>query len=148
MMAVGAPQRATLLSWRRLLRDWARVRISPADGGLRTVPRGTWVEWTGTGQRGCGQRVRRSVERQLYDARVHVIYEGGTRHSLGTIASNARGPTTPVPWLPRPLFIEVTLVVGGGVYRSQAIDVVQGEVLQIRVPADLETSGFFRRVRR
>ena len=83
-----------------------------------------------------------------YDARVHVIYEGGTRHSLGTIASNARGPTTPVPWLPRPLFIEVTLVVGGGVYRSQAIDVVQGEVLQIRVPADLETSGFFRRVRR
>lgn len=88
------------------------------------------------------------VNDNYYDARVHLIYDGGTRHSLGTIASNARGPTEAVPWLPRPLFVEVTLVVGGGVYRSQAIDVVQGEVLVIRVPANLETSGFFRRVRR
>ncbi|HEY3220200.1 MAG TPA: hypothetical protein VGJ80_05680 [Gemmatimonadales bacterium] len=88
------------------------------------------------------------VNDNYYDARVHLIYDGGTRHSLGTIGGNARQSIRAVPWFPRPLFVEVTLVLGGGVYRSQPIDVPQGEVLRIRVPADLETSGFFRRVRR
>ena len=88
------------------------------------------------------------VNDNYYDARIHLVYDGGTRHSLGTVASNGRQAAKAIPWLPRPLYVEVTLVVAGGVYRSQAIDVIRGEVLEIRVPANLETSGFFRRVRR
>jgi hypothetical protein len=88
------------------------------------------------------------VNDNYYDARVHMIYAGGARHSLGTIAGNGRQPALAIPWQPRTLVVEVTLVIGGGVYRSDAIDVAPGDVVQVRVPANLDASGFFRRVRR
>jgi hypothetical protein len=88
------------------------------------------------------------VNDNYYDARVHLIYDGGGRHALGTVPGNGRQPVQAVPWYPRSLFVEVTLVIGGGVYRSQPIDAVEGDVLQIRVPANLANSGFFRRVSR
>jgi hypothetical protein len=88
------------------------------------------------------------VNDNYYDARIHLIYEGGTRYPLGTIASNHREPVVTIPWLPRAFVVEVDLVIGGGVYRSEAMDVARGEFVEIRVPADLSQSGFFRRVRR
>jgi hypothetical protein len=88
------------------------------------------------------------INDNYYDARLHLIYEGGGRLSLGTVPGNERQPVHAVPWYPRRLTVEVRLVIGGGVYRSQPIDAAKGDILQIRVPANLETSGFFRRVSR
>ena len=88
------------------------------------------------------------VNDNYYDARIHVIYEGGMRRSLGTISGNGHRAKVEIPWQPRALVVEVTLIIGGGVYRSDRIHVSPGDVLDVRVPANLESSGFFRRVRR
>ena len=88
------------------------------------------------------------VNDNYYDARIHVVYDGGARYPLGTIASNHREPVITIPWLPRPFVVEVTLVIAGGVYRSQPMDASRGEFVEIRVPANLSQSGFFRRVGR
>jgi hypothetical protein len=88
------------------------------------------------------------VNDNYYDARLHLIYDGGGRYALGTVGGNGRQPVAAFPWEPRPLLVEVTLIVGGGVYRSDRIDVAKGDVLQIRVPVNLDASGFFRRVSR
>jgi len=88
------------------------------------------------------------INENYYDARVHLVYDGGAPYSLGTVGGNQRTAVRTVPWLPRPLVVEVSLIVGGGTYRSDRIDVARGDVLEIRVPPDLQTSGFFRRVSR
>jgi hypothetical protein len=88
------------------------------------------------------------INDNYYDARVHLIYTGATLHSLGTIAGNQRLPVQAVPWDPQPIVIEIALIVGGGTYRSDRIQVAPRDVLQIRVPPNFETSTFFRRVSR
>lgn len=88
------------------------------------------------------------INDNYYDARVHVIYDGGLRRSLGTIGGNGRQAKVAIPWQPRALVVEVTLIIGGGVYRSDRIHVSPGDVLEVRVPANIQSSGFFRRVRR
>jgi len=107
------------------------VRVQPSSGGV--TPESVFVE---------------VVNDNYYDVRVHTIYAGGARHSLGTIAGNQRQLAVAIPWQPRSLTVEVTLIIGGGVYRSDPIDVAAGDVVQVRVPVSLEASGFFRRVRR
>ena len=86
------------------------------------------------------------VNDNYYDARVHLVYDGAGRHSLGTIAGNRRQAAQALPWYPRPMWVEVALIVGGGVYRSDRIDVGPGELVEVRIPPDLNMSGFFRRV--
>lgn len=83
-----------------------------------------------------------------YDARVHVIFGGGARYSLGTIGGNRRQAELAIPWLPRSLQAEVTLITQGGVYLSDAVDVARGDLVQIRVPPDIQSSAFFRRIPR
>jgi len=89
-----------------------------------------------------------AINDNYYDARMYVIYEGGIRRSLGTVAGNGGQAQVAIPWQPRALVVEVTLIIGGGVYRSNRIHVSPGEVLEVRVPANIESSGFFRRVGR
>lgn len=88
------------------------------------------------------------INENYYDARVHLIYAGGARHPLGTIGGNQRQPAVAIAWQPRSFVVEVTLIIGGGVYRSDAIDVTAGDVVEIRVPPNLDASGFFRRIPR
>jgi len=88
------------------------------------------------------------VNDNYYDARIHVIYAGGARYALGTIAGNRREPVRAIPWLPRSFVVEVKLVIGGGVYRSDAIDLAAGDIVEIRVPVNLAASGLFRRISR
>ncbi|MGH7529328.1 MAG: hypothetical protein ACREMN_03010 [Gemmatimonadales bacterium] len=88
------------------------------------------------------------INDNYYDARIHLVYDGGAPYSLGTVPGNQSVPLQSVPWQPRPLVVEISLVIAGGTYRSDRIDVAPGDVLQIRVPADLQDSGFFRRVAR
>jgi hypothetical protein len=88
------------------------------------------------------------INDNYYDARIHVLYTGGAPYSLGTIPGNQRLPVRAIPWQPRSLVIEVSLIIGGGTYRSDRVDVARGAVLEIRVPANLRDSAFFRRVSR
>jgi hypothetical protein len=85
------------------------------------------------------------INDNYYDARIHALYDGGARHALGTVAGNERQSLT-IPWLPRPLVFEVVLIVDGGVYRSERMNVAPGELVQLRLPPNIASSGFYRRV--
>ena len=88
------------------------------------------------------------LNENYYDARIHAIYTGGQRRSLGTIAGNGGRTRLAVPWEPRALVFEVSLVTDGATYVSYPVDVVPGQVMDVRVPANIAESGFFRRARR
>lgn len=88
------------------------------------------------------------INDNYYDARVHVIYQGGARHTVGTVTGNARQAAVAIPWQPRALVIEIALIVGTGVYQSIALDVTAGDVVEVRIPPNLDVSAFFRRVGR
>jgi hypothetical protein len=86
------------------------------------------------------------INDNYYDVRVHVVYQGGARHSIGTIVGNTRQAAVAIPWQPRALVIEVARIVGSGVYQSDALDVPAGDAVEVRIPPNLDVSAFFRRV--
>lgn len=86
------------------------------------------------------------VNDHFYDARVHAVYDGGARHSLGTIPGNGNHAELVIPWQPRPLVFEITFVISNAAYLTYPIDVARGEALEIRLPSNIHLSGFFRRV--
>jgi hypothetical protein len=88
------------------------------------------------------------INDNYYDARIHAIYDGGARHALGTIGGNERQGGLAIPWQPRPLAFEVILLVDGRVYRSEEMNVPAGDLVLLRLPPNIESSMFFRRVSR
>ncbi len=89
-----------------------------------------------------------AVNENYYDARIHAVYVGGQRRSLGTIAANGGRTRMALAWEPRALVFEVLFVTDGATYVSHSVDVAPGESIEIRVPANISASGFFRRVPR
>lgn len=89
-----------------------------------------------------------AVNENYYEARVHAVYEGGQRRSLGTVAGNGGRTRMSLPWEPRPLLFEVLLVTEGSTYVSQSVNVSPGDSLNLVIPSNISESGFFRRVRR
>ena len=102
---------------------------------MRGVPKGETI-------------VVEAVNENYYDARIHAVYAGGQRRSLGTIAGNGGRARVELPWEPRALVFEVLLVTDGATYVSQSVDFAPGESFELRVPSDISVSGFFRRVSR
>lgn len=88
------------------------------------------------------------LNENYYDARIHAVYAGGQRRSLGTIAGNGGRARTALLWEPRSLVFEVLFVTDGATYASYPVDVVPGQSLEVRVPSNIRESGFFRRVPR
>jgi hypothetical protein len=84
----------------------------------------------------------------FYEARIHAVYKGGQRRSLGTIAGNGGRARTAIPWEPRALTFEVLFIIGGAAYVSYPVDASRGETIEVRLPPNIDQSGFFRRVRR
>jgi hypothetical protein len=87
-----------------------------------------------------------AVNENYYDARVHAQYAGGQRRSLGTIAGNGGRSRTVIAWEPRSLVFVIVLLTEGSTYVSQTVDVPAGDSIEVRVPANISESGFFRRV--
>ena len=87
-----------------------------------------------------------AVNENYYDARIHAQYAGGQRRSLGTIAGNGGRSRTVIAWEPRSLVFVILLLTDGSTYVSQAVDVPAGDSIEVRVPANISESGFFRRV--
>jgi len=85
---------------------------------------------------------------RFYDARVHAIYQGGQRRSIGTIAGNGGTTHAALHWEPHPLFFEITFLVEGSAWTSVPVDVSRGEIVELTIPSNIEGSGFFRRVSR
>lgn len=86
------------------------------------------------------------INENFYDARVHAVYDGGHRHTLGTIHGNGGRREVALGWQPRPLTFEISFVIGGTAYVSYPVDVVRGDIVEVRLPPNIEASGFFRRV--
>ena len=105
------------------------MRVRPAEGPA--APDSVFVE---------------IVNDNYYDARLHAIYEGGMRYPLGTVGGNRRQAAVAIPWQPRPLEVTVTLIIGGGAYVSDRIDVAPGDIVAVRVPPNIASSIFFRRI--
>ncbi|MGH7576151.1 MAG: hypothetical protein ACREM1_13625 [Longimicrobiales bacterium] len=88
------------------------------------------------------------VNDNFYDARIHALHDGGRRRTLGTIAGNGGRTRKALEWEPRMLIFEVSFIVEGSVYRSLPLDVSPGEAIELRLPPNIDESGFFRRVSR
>lgn len=88
------------------------------------------------------------VNENYFATRIHAVYAGGQRRSLGTIDGNGGRTSVALVWEPRALVFDVLLVTDGAVYMSLPVDVAPGESIELRVPANIGASGFFRRVRR
>lgn len=89
-----------------------------------------------------------TLNENFYDARVHAVYTGGQRRSLGTIAGNGGRSSATLAWEPHALVFEVSFIISGASYLSHPIEVSRGEHIEVRLPANIDQSGFFRRVRR
>ena len=87
------------------------------------------------------------LNENYYAARIHAVYGSGQRHSLGTIDGNGGRAEALLAWEPRALVFEVLLVTAGATYLTQPLDVAAGGSIDLRVPANIAESGFFRRVR-
>lgn len=88
------------------------------------------------------------LNENYYDARIHAVYDGGQRRSLGTIAGNGGNARVALAWEPRSLVFEVLFVTVGETYVSLPVDVVPEQSIDLRVPSNIGESGFFRRARR
>lgn len=88
------------------------------------------------------------LNENYYDARIHAVYAGGQRRSLGTIAGNGGHARTALAWEPRALVFEVLFITVGETYVSLPVDVVPEQSIDLRVPSNIGESGFFRRLRR
>ncbi len=84
----------------------------------------------------------------FYDARIHAQYDGGHRYALGTIAGNGQQAEVTIRWEPRPIIFEIMFIISGAVYLSQPVQALPGDIIEIRLPPNIDASGFFRRVRR
>jgi hypothetical protein len=88
------------------------------------------------------------LNENYYDARIHALYDGGQRRSLGTIAGNGGKARIALPWEPRALVFGILFVTDNSTYVSLPVDVAAGESVEVRVPQNISASGFFRRVGR
>lgn len=84
----------------------------------------------------------------FYDARIHALYDGGHRYSLGTVPGNGQQAEVTIRWAPQPIIFEITFIVSGAVYLSHPVQAQPGDIIEVRLPPNIEASGFFRRVRR
>lgn len=87
-----------------------------------------------------------AVNDHYYDARIHAVYTGGQRRSLGTVAGNGGEVERAIRWEPHALVFEIEFVVSGAMYATHPLDVSRGEQIELRLPPNIEQSGFFRRV--
>lgn len=87
-----------------------------------------------------------ALNENYYAARIHAVYVGGQRRSLGTIAGNGGRTRMALAWEARSLVFEVLLVTDGAAYVSLPVDVAPGESIDVRVPSNINESGFYRRV--
>lgn len=85
------------------------------------------------------------VNEHFNDARVHAIYAGGHRYTLGLVVGHSKAPLTAIPWQPHPLMLEVTFIAAGGPYYTEDLLLDPGDVITVRIPPNIETSAFFRR---
>lgn len=100
------------------------------------------------GGAGADNIVVDAINDNYYDARIHAIYGGSQRHTLGTVPGNGGETTVSLKWQPEALTFEVTFIIDGRTYLSQSRDVIRGERFELRLPPNIDQSGFFRRVGR
>jgi hypothetical protein len=89
-----------------------------------------------------------AINDNYYDARVHVLYTGGQRRSLGTIAGNGGRAQMALGWEPRALVFEVSFIISGAAYASYPLEVAPGQHVVLRLPPNIQESGLFRRLSR
>lgn len=103
------------------------------DGAVPALPDSIFVE---------------ALNEHFYDARIHAVYVGGQRRTLGTIAGNGGQIERALQWEPHALVFEVSFLISGARYVSYPLDVSRGELVEVRLPPNIDQSGFFRRVSR
>lgn len=88
------------------------------------------------------------LNENYFAARIHAVFDGGPRRSLGTIDGNGGRASIALAWEPRALVFELLLITDGSAYVSYPVDLAPGDSIELKIPATLRESGFFRRVRR
>lgn len=88
------------------------------------------------------------LNENYFAARIHAVFDGGVRRSLGTIDGNGGRARIALAWEPRPLVFELLLITDGSAYQTYPVDIAPGDSMELRIPMNITGSGFFRRVRR
>ena len=88
------------------------------------------------------------LNENFYAARVHATWNGANRKPLGTVDGNGGRTRATLGWEPRQLWFEIQLVTDGSAWISLPVDVSPGDSIELRIPANLRESGFFRRMPR
>jgi len=86
------------------------------------------------------------LNQNYWDATIYWIYEGEVRRRLGIVRGNQEEVEFKIPWSPRMLAFEVDLIVAVGVYLSQPVNVSPEGYVDLTLPSNLQSSGFFRRI--
>jgi hypothetical protein len=87
------------------------------------------------------------INENYYDARVHAGFGTRQRRPLGTVPGQGGRVDAALEWQPEGLVLEVTLIIDGRTFLSVPRDVVRDERLTVRLPANIESSAFFYRLR-
>lgn len=82
----------------------------------------------------------------FYDARIHAVYGGGKRQTLGTIAGNGGKSEVEIGWEPSGLVFHIDFIISNEEYVTWPIDVNRGQHIELRLPPNIGASGYFRRV--
>lgn len=86
------------------------------------------------------------LNENYYDARIHALFDGGGRRSMGTIPGNGGRAVVPLAWEPRALTFDVQFVTAGTRYLTYPIDLAPGDSIELRLPINISGSGAFRRI--
>lgn len=79
-----------------------------------------------------------------YDARVYAVYGGAMRYPLGVIGNKREVGPIVIPWQIQELSMEVDLIIAPGRYVTDEILVQPGDIVELRIPPNISSSGFFR----
>ena len=78
------------------------------------------------------------------EVRVYAVYGvGAMRYPLGVVGNKREAGPFTIPYQEDWLTMEVHFVLGSGKYLSDRVDVDPGDFVQLRVPANISSSGFF-----
>jgi hypothetical protein len=87
------------------------------------------------------------INDHFYEARVHAVYNQGLRYPLGVMGmKRENGPFT-IPWHIEELAFEIDMITIPGRYVSDEIPVQPGDLVELRIPPNIASSGFFTPIR-
>jgi hypothetical protein len=87
------------------------------------------------------------INDHFYEARVYAVYNQGLYYPLGVMGMKRESGPFTIPWHIEELAFEIDMITISGRYRSDEIPVEPGDLVELRIPPNIASSGFFTAIR-